>query len=76
MRFKLFKHWWLGCAEFNLRYPHWKKTKGEYPICKICGSTAWWMWGYRHRKPDLVAQNIQGTKPNRTDAYWAKYDGY
>ncbi len=69
-------HWWLGCHKFNLRHPHWRKVGGDYPRCGICGRTAVYMWGYKHFKPDEVAQRVQGAKISDADKYWSQRDGY
>lgn len=62
-------HFWMGCAAFNKKHPHWVKdeTPGAlYPTCSICGSPAGNMWGYRHHAPDYAAQRVQGAGPDES----------
>jgi len=74
---KTFRHILHGCVEFNRRWPHWERAPGEqYPRCSLCGGKAYWMWGYRHYAPDLVAQAVQRTTPSPSDRYYAEKDGW
>lgn len=68
--------WHNGCAKFNLKHSRWRKSEGKFPTCTICGGSGWWIWGYKHFKPDYVAQRLQGNQPDASSAYWAEHDGH